>query len=308
MKADLLIIDGRHMLWRTHDAFGMLSAEIDGKNVPTGGLYGFLNVAPKVHSRWGGRLVVAWEGRNNFRNELYPQYKGKHEPITDPAKLEFIREMAQQEAWLKDLLSKMGVRQYEGVRCEADDVIGRLATTVGSKGKRVVIYSGDSDLRQLVTGAVTTVSPAKGKIRETQYGPAEVEEKHGVAPEKIAELKALSGDGSDNIPGVRGIGPKTAAALLNHYGSLDEVIRVAGFPECDVTWPVAARFRDAIRGASGLLPLYLKLTTIKTDCEMKAITPAKRQSDVVEALKAFKFRSLISPPELRGLMNLGEVI
>lgn len=302
MKADLFIIDARHLLYRTSDAYRSLTAEIDGDVIATGGMYGFLNIVLKVHHIYGGTVVVAWEGdKRNFRLGLYPKYKRKHEPI-DPEKKEFISEMAIQETFLKACLRVMGVRQYLGVNCEADDVIGRLATEVSARGKRVMIYSGDSDLRQLVRkDRVWTVSPG-GKKGDTVYGPDEVQERHGVPPEKLAELKALGGDPSDNIPGVRGIGPKTAAELLRCYGSLGLVSSAAALDDSE--WPVAERFKDMINQCEDL-EMFLKLTTIKTDCDMEVICPAKRQADVLQLLHTFKFRSLAGPAELHGLMKMG---
>jgi len=304
MKCDLLIIDGRHMLYRTSDAFSNLSVEIDGEEIPTGGMYGFLNIATKVHSRYGGKVAVAWEGHGNFRVDLYPQYKNRHKEMDDD-KLEFIREMGAQELWLKRILASAGVAQYEGVRCEADDVIGRLAHKVGiQKRKRVIIYSGDSDLRQLIeSDHIWTVSPGKGRIREQLYGPAEALEKDGVPSFLISDMKALSGDSSDNVPGVRGIGPKTAATLLNHYGGLAAVMAAAVGE--DEEWPVAERFKDSISQCEDL-ELYHKLTTIDVECGMKKFPSERRQARVVEMMKLFHFRSLLAPAELQQVMGMGK--
>jgi DNA polymerase-1 len=302
-KCDVLIIDGRHLLYRTHDSFNSLSVEIDGKNVPTGGLYGFLTVATKIHARYGGAVVVAWEGRDNFRLAVYPEYKGKHQPV-DPEKLEFIREMALQEKALRRFLTTLGVRQYVGVGCEADDVIGRVAHTMSKLGRSVFIYSGDSDLRQLVDDNVRTISPGKGAIKEVMFDAEAVQEKHGVSPSQIADLKALSGDSSDNIPGVRGVGPKTAATLISHYGDLKSVVKAA--KSNDAGWPVAKRFIALVASAEAMLGTYLGLTTIKLDCQMKSLEVERSQSAVMELLKLYKFRSMASPAELQALMRLGK--
>lgn len=307
-KSDLLLIDGRHLLYRVTDAFGGLGVEVDGDIYPTGGIYGFLNVSIRIHQVYGGKVVVAWEGdHRNFRLDLMPSYKGRDQPM-DEAKVEFISEMGAQEVWLKHILRSAGIRQYLGVNCEADDVLGSLATKVAGRGKRVFIYSGDSDLRQLVCeredgGGIWTVSPGMRRQGDKIYGPAEVVDKHGVTPELISDLKALSGDNSDNIPGVKGIGPKTAAALLNEFGGLGEVIEAAHNE--GGTWPVAERFRAPILSSIPELRLYHQLTNIKMDCEMELIEPARRQADVVEQLKRFKFRSLAGPAELHQLMRMG---
>lgn len=299
MKADIILYDGRHLLWRTSDAFGMLSVEIGGEDVGTGGVYGFLSVALRIHQRYGGRAIVAWEGTNNFRKQLYPEYKRKEEPDQD--RLEFINDLAEQEVRLKAILRAMGVEQYSGVGCEADDVLGRMATTLAALGHHVVIYTGDSDLRQLVNDQITVVAPGR-KGKDTIYDAEAVEAKHGVKPGHLADLKALAGDSSDNIPGIRGIGDKTAAKLIAAYGDVEGIIRGAqGAPE---DWQGAARFQQAIADQADDIRLYKELTTIRTDAGLKLIKPSRSQRRVVRHLMAYKFRSLVAPAELNGLMRM----
>lgn len=269
--------------------------------MPVGGVYGFLSVGLRVHSRYGGKVAVAWEGRRNFRVDLYPSYKGRDRP-PDPERLEIIQEMIHQERLLIGLLRSMGVRQYRGVNCEADDVIGRLATIGKRCRATTIVYSGDSDLRQLVGSGTYAVSP--GKSSDTLYNEQQVVDKHGVPPVLIAEYKALSGDSSDNIPGISGVGPKTAAALLNHYGALRAVCRAA--KDGDEGWPVAERFRASIRSGAEDLRLYLKLTRIRTDAPWQPIRPKRSQGDLLQQLRTLKFRTLAAPAELHGLMNMGK--
>lgn len=301
VKASTLIFDGRHMLWRTVDAFGMLSTEVGGEEIGTGGIYGFLSVALRIHQRYGGQTIIAWEGTNNFRYKLYPEYKKKDEP--DQERLEFISDMAEQELRLKAILRAMGVEQYSGVGCEADDVIGRLATEHAASSKqRVIIYTGDSDLRQLVDGDITVVAPGR-KGKDAVYYEGAVFDKHGVHACHLADLKALAGDSSDNIPGIRGIGPKTAANLIAHYGDVEGIIKAAqDGPE---GWKGPERFRQTIVDSAEDVRLFKKLTTIKTDAGMKAIKPIRSQKRVVQYLTLYKFRSLVAPIELNGLMRMG---
>jgi DNA polymerase-1 len=300
LRADLLVLDGRHLLWRTADAFRTLSTELDGETIPVGGVYGFLSVALRVHARYGGKTVVAWEGRRNFRIDLFPSYKDRDkEP--DPERLEMISEMSQQERLLIALLQAMGVRQYRGVGCEADDVIGRLVG-IGTRCRAItIVYSGDSDLRQLINAKTFTASP--GKRSDTLYNSATVEEKHGVPPHLIAALKALAGDSSDCIPGLPGIGPKTAATLLSHYGRLAAIVRAARAGAED--WPVAERFKPVVLGNIQNLKLYYSLTKIRTEMALKSIPAKRSQREVVRQLHALKFRSLAAPAELHGLMRMG---
>lgn len=294
-------MDGRHLLWRCADAFQQLTAELGGEEIGTGGMYGFLAVCLKIHHRYGGVAFVAWEAKNrkdNFRCKLYPQYKDKGEPDEDT--LELIRDMAKQEKRLMAMLRLMGVRQYMGVRCEADDVIGTLAKKFD--GREVIIYSGDSDLRQLVTNTTTAVSPGYRGSRDVVYTSEAVEEKHGVPPKFIPDLKALAGDHSDNIPGVPGIGAVYAARAISAFGAVDEIIRAAkrGGDE----WPLTEKLRQKLLENAKNARLFKKLTTIKCDATMQPITPARDKKRLIQHLMAYKFRSMMGPAELGGLMNM----
>lgn len=306
MRADVLILDGRHLLWRTSDAFKELNAEVNGELIGTGGMYGFLSVALRVHHKYGGKVMVAWEARrrkDNFRATLYPEYKRKEEPTEDF--LEIIRDMAVQERRLMVMLRLIGVRQYVAVGAEADDVIGRLSKVFGGKGMEVVIYSGDSDMAQLVTENVTLVSPTfRGDDRA--YTPQDVFEKHGVWPKHIADLKALAGDNSDNIPGIRGIGPKTAVQAIGALGGVESIIEAANKAanEPGAPWPIAERFIPAIVDNADQIRLYKRLTTIKTDADMELIEPLRDKKRLMDHFRAYKFRSLCAPNELTGLMRM----
>lgn len=293
----LLIFDARHLLYRAADAFSDLGIEVEGDFIPTGAMYGFLNVAMTVHRRWDGIAVVAWEGTKNFRYALYPEYKRKE--ITEADAI--IRErMEIQEVNLKEMLSMLGIYQYSGVGCEADDVIGTIAKKMGGKGYNIIIYSGDGDLRQLVDSQIMTVSPGfKGKDKAYTFG--EVVRKDGVEPKQIPDLKALAGDASDNIPGVRGIGPKTAAALVSCYGDVETVLRAA---QDSSDWPVAVRFKEKITEVADQIRLYKQLATIKTDVELIRITPERRPKEFVKRLYDYKFSSLITHTKLGALRRM----
>jgi DNA polymerase-1 len=302
MRGDLLVLDGRHLLWRTSDAFKDLSATVDGEEMSTGGMYGFLTCAIRIHSKFGGRAVVAWEGKNNFRFDLFPGYKGRGgEPDQD--RLNIIAEMDAQEQHLIKMLSLIGVEQYRGVACEADDVIGRLAREGAARGETVIVYSGDSDLRQLVRPSVFVVAP--GFRSDTLYDAQAVEKKHGVPPRLIAQLKALAGDHSDKIPGAPGIGAVTAAKLLNHYGSLRRVLLASFRPEG--TWPETPRRRKLISDSWADVLLYYKLTRIRTNLDWELI-PAQPGSpgDLTEALLRYKFASLVHPSEKKALWDMAK--
>lgn len=300
-KPKLLILDGRHLLWRSSDAFSTLSVEVDGREIGTGGIYGFLSIALRIHRKYGGKTVVAWEGKNNFRYDLYPDYKKRSEP--DEEKILLLQDMREQEKRIKAILRAMGVEQYSGVGCEADDVIGALATGWTKFGKKqAIIYSGDSDLRQLVTAYITVISPARGG-RDVKYTSEEVVKKYLFAPKYIADIKALAGDSSDNIPGAKGVGEKYATELIRKYGDVKKIIKAAKKNDSD--WPITERFKKIIVDSRKKILLYKKLTKIKTSVDMKEIKIKKNQERVVKYLKFYKMQSLIVPSELRGLMRMG---
>ena len=305
MRSDVLIMDGRHLLWRSSDAFSDLSAEVDGEEIGTGGVYGFLAILLRVFNRYRARVEVAWEGKTNFRKRIFPGYKAKPEPDEDA--VDFISDMVQQEARLIELLTAMGVQQFRGDDHEADDVIGTRAAFHSGEGRSVIIYSGDSDLRQLVGPEVCCVSPTtqgRGKGQDVVYTPEKVEERHAVPPKLLAQLKAMAGDSSDKIPGAPGIGPKTAAQALNHYGSLKEVLKAARSDSSD--WPGTPRQKRIIAEHVRDILLYYKLTRIRTNAPMIEIPPERSQKRTLELLTQYKFRSLASPAELHSLMKMGQ--
>lgn len=302
MRADLLLLDGRHLLWRSCDAFKDLSiTTAEGKELPTGGIYGFLSILLRIHIKYGGTAVIAWEGRGNFRRDLYPEYKRKAEP--SPEQLSIIYEMLDQERRLKALLRLLGVRQYEGDGFEADDVLGTLAHRSAVKGRAVSIYSGDSDLRQMVNAQIQVIAPGF-KGQEVIYNhPEAVKLKHGVYPELIPDLKALSGDNSDNIPGLKGIGQVTAAKVINEHGTVEGVIKAA---KDGVDLGVAERFRKVIIDGAQTLRLYKKLTTISREATIRAIDPMRDAERARAHFYAYKFKSLCEPAEWMGMMRLGK--
>lgn len=307
-KYDLLLIDGRNLLWRSSDAFEGLSIKQDARQVATGGIYGFLSMAMRVHERYGGRLVVAWEGdrSRNFRKKLFPDYKKKKPMDEEMARLH--EEMESAERRLKILLRILRVDQYEGVECEADDVMATVATREFERVNRIAIYTGDSDLRQMVCEADTEVhviAPLPRGKGDVVYDAEQVQKKHGVMPERIAELKALAGDSGDGIPGAKGIGPVAAVKLLNHYDSLDSVLESAMGGDLD--WPLTKRQQKLVSDAWEDIQLYIQLTRVKRTAKLRRLYPTDSRPDqgnVLKALQKLKFRSLAAPPELAQLMRL----
>lgn len=303
-KKTMLIFDGRHLLWRTNDAFSDLFIEKDKKMIRTGGIYGFLNVSMNVYRKYSdkcniNRVIVAWEGKDNFRYKLYPQYKQRKN--TD---YELLEEMRDQEIRVKAILRRIGIEQYKGIKCEADDVIGTLAEKQTKRGnKQVIIYSGDSDLRQLISYYTMLVSPIpRGK--EVEHTTSSIFDKYGFPPDYIADLKALAGDQSDNIPGVEGIGEKTAIKLIAKYGHIKDIIKAAK-DKNEKEWPVSDRFKKKIIESKKLLKLYKKLTTIDRYARIKEIKTKRNQKKLIQWLKYYKFYSLNTYNEVKTFMEMG---
>lgn len=294
---DLIVVDGRHLLYRSADVNRLLTAEVDGEVHPVGGVHGFLTVLTKLKRRYQGILVVAWEGSDNFRFQLYPDYKKK--PAPDPEMRVFFDELGSQERLLIDILSKLGVRQFRGERCEADDVIGTL--TARWTQQTIAVFSGDSDLRQLVEGdRVVVLAPAK-KGMETKYNAESVIDRHGVRPDQIPALKALAGDGSDNIPGVRGIGEKGAAKMLQHYDTLAGIIYAA---KAEGSWAFTERQRGMINEAAEDLKLYLQLTTIKRDVALRSYPAEHKPLEARRLMHRLQFKRLLEPGSFTDLKRL----
>jgi DNA polymerase I len=312
-KFDIFLIDGMHALWRTSDAHRMLSAKVDGEEMGTGGIYGFLSMCIRLKQKFGGRFIVCWDGvrEQNFRRKMFPQYKLRDED--DQALQETRKEMARQGAHLRDIIASLGVHQYTGKGCEADDVIARLATELNAEAdnRKIAIYSGDSDLRQLVWQDMS----ASGKLRagcwtistgfqkDVIYGPAEVFQKHGVKPSEIPLLKALSGDSSDNYPGIQGVGAVKAAALVNQYGSLAKVLKAA--KDGDPSWPLGEKLRLVTVDSVKAIKLYHELAIVRDNMPWKRRQGEANQKEVLAHLHRFRFQSLCHPNELNILMKLG---
>lgn len=204
------LIDASPYIFRAH--FSMPSSLVDPEGRPAGATYGFASFLLKLLAEeQPSHLAVAFDGSltTSFRNELYPEYKAKRE--TPPKEL-----VSQLEA-CRRVAECLGMATFIDQSYEADDLIGTLVDRVTGSDQAAVIVTSDKDLAQLVSEEVTLLDFA----RESRYSMPEVEEKFGVRPDQMVDLLGLAGDAVDNIPGVRGIGAKTAVALLQAFGDLD---------------------------------------------------------------------------------------
>lgn len=215
----LLVIDGNSIANR---AFYGIKALSNKKGVFTNAVTGFVNILLKLENNFKPDCVaVAFDLKEpTFRHKLYSEYKGTRKGMPD--------ELAMQMPYIKDILHAMGIAVVEQEGWEADDILGTLSHAAESSGNTAVIATGDRDSFQLITDKVSV--NLAGNKEDTLYTPKEIMEKYGVQPVQMIEIKALMGDSSDNIPGVKGIGEKTALSLIqqnstvsNIYEKLDEL-------------------------------------------------------------------------------------
>ena len=248
MAADkpLLLVDGSSYLFRAFHALPDLRT-LDG--FPTGAIRGVIGMLRKLANDYEDSpvAVVFDVGGKTFRNELYPDYKANRPRMADDLRVQIQP--------IFDIIEAMGMPLLRVPDVEADDVIGTLATEATRTGRRTIISTGDKDMAQLVSEHVTLVNT----MSDSGLDRDGVVEKHGVVPELIVDYLALMGDTVDNIPGVPGVGPKTAAKWLNLYGSLDEVIAHSG----EIKGKAGERLRDTVDA----LPLSRELATIRCDVD-----------------------------------------
>jgi len=256
----LWLVDGSHTIFRAYHALPHLSTR---QGVPTNAVYGFTTMLLRA-IREGNptHLAVAFdEEAKAKRSELYAEYKAtRGAPPED---------LTPQFPLVRRVLEAMRVPAIGFPGYEADDVIATLARRARAQGWEVVIVSGDKDLMQLVVDGIRCYD----SMYEKWYGPAEVEEKWGVPPQQVADLLALTGDKIDNIPGVPGVGEKTAAGLLKEYGTLENVLaNAAGVKKPKLRENLLASL-DAVRRARQLISLYeeLPLPVQLEDLERKPV-------------------------------------
>ena len=219
MSDKLLILDGNSILNRAFYAIKGARMLTKSDGTPTNAVYGFLNILHKyVEEENPDYLAVAFDLKaKTFRHEMFDEYKANRKGMPD--------ELALQMPIIKQILRAMNIVITEQEGLEADDLIGIYSKAAEDKGINVSILTGDRDALQLVSPSVTVIIPStsKGQTTTTRYTPKEVIDKYGVEPLALIEVKGLMGDSSDNIPGVKGVGEKTATRLIKEYGSIEKV-------------------------------------------------------------------------------------
>ncbi len=215
MTKTVCLVDGSGYIFRAFYGIPNLTSP---EGVPVNAVYGFTNMFLRLTQNipCDYSLVLFDAKRQNFRNEFFPEYKGTRKEIPE--------ELIPQFPIIREAVKALNLNQLEMEGYEADDLIATYAEQALNKGYEVVVVSADKDLMQLIRPGVRFYDPMKDKF----FTPEDVKEKFGVYPDKVVDVQALAGDSIDNVPGVPGIGLKTAAQLVNEFGSLQEVLNRAG--------------------------------------------------------------------------------
>ena len=213
-KKKIVLLDGNSLAYRAFFALPLLTND---SGIHTNAVYGFTMMLQNILAdEKPTHILVAWDaGKTTFRHKTFDEYKGGRQKTPS--------ELSEQFPYLRKLLEAYNIKQYELDNYEADDIIGTLSKKADEEGSEVVIISGDKDLTQLATDHTTVFITRKGMTDIEKYTPAHIQEKYGISPLQIIDMKGLMGDASDNIPGVPGVGEKTALKLLVEYGSVEKV-------------------------------------------------------------------------------------
>ena len=271
----LVLVDGHSILNR---AFYGMPDLTNAAGMHTGAVFGFLNILFRIlDEEKADYLTVAFDVHApTFRHEAYKEYKGTRRPMPE--------ELREQVPLIKKVLQSMGVQIREQAGLEADDILGTLARRAETEGMEVTILSGDRDLLQIATDHICIRIPKtkQGQTVIENYYAADVLENYKVTPKAFIDVKALMGDSSDNVPGVPGVGEKTATQLIVDYGSVDGVYEHIE----EIKKPA---LRKNLAENEDLARLSLFLVTIKTDCDIEVNWEEARVGNLYtpEAFQAF---------------------
>ena len=285
MSGKIVLIDGNSIVNRAFYGLPDMTTT-DGRH--TNGILGFFNILLKLLEEEKPQyLAVAFDVKHpTFRHELFAEYKGTRKGMPE--------ELREQIPVLKELLDACGILRLERPGYEADDILGTLAKQSKREGYEVSLVSGDRDLLQIADDVIKVRIP-KTKRTGTEiedYNTQDVIEKYGLKPEQIIDLKGLMGDASDNIPGVPGIGEKTAVKLLTQFETVENTIE-----HIEEVMPNKAR--ESLRENKHLAILSKELATIKTDCELEFSYEAAKLGNIYtreayQILKQLEMKSLLA--------------
>ncbi|NBW28895.1 DNA polymerase I, partial [bacterium] len=282
-KKRFVVIDGKSVFYRGFYAMPYLKT---ASGLPTGGVYGFALMSLEVIKRLNPDYVaIAWDkSKTNIRKrlELYPEYKAGRKAAPP--------EFYAQIPLLHELLDALGWPLYEMDDYEADDLIGALATQASKKDIETIIITSDMDLLQVVNDNIKVYALKTGLSNIELYDPKSFEAKHNIKVAQYLDLKALKGDSSDNIPGVPGIGDKTALKLISEFGTLDGV-----YAQLESILPVGVR--EKLRSGKEMAFLSQELATIckavPVPIEMESLRFVPDWDRIVGCFREFAFTNLV---------------
>jgi len=292
-KKTIYLIDGSALVYRSHFAF-IRNPLINSKGQLVSAIYGFMNALLRLVAREKPEYlaVVMDTKEKTFRHKQYPAYKATREKMPD--------ELAEQLPVIDDLVNKLHIPYLKQAGFEADDIIGTIATRASSSGYEVRILTGDKDFAQLVDEQVQIVNPRDNSIWTPEY----VKEKWGVSPDQIIDLLGLMGDASDNIPGVPGVGPKTAVKLILEHGGIKAIYQ-------DLENIRNPKLRARLAEHRDQAFLSRELVTIKTDMDnVPGIDEIRAASPDIDAVRSvfqeFELFNLMKPlDEVRSVYDQG---
>jgi DNA polymerase-1 len=285
----LVIIDGNSIANRAFYALPLLS---NSSGLHTNAVYGFTTMLLRlIEEEKPTHFLVAFDaGKITFRHKDYTEYKGGRSK-TPP-------ELSEQFPLIKELLKAFQIPQFELEGYEADDIIGTLTRLADEKGEKVLVVSGDKDMLQLASSHVTIAITRKGISEVERYNLDEIKEKYGLAPKQIIDLKGLMGDSSDNIPGIPGVGEKTALKLLHEYGSVEEVLSHASELKGKMKEKVEQHAADAVMSKE--LATIFREVPMSTEWESFQY-PGVDTRALSTMYRKLEFKSLLEKMDLSGL-------
>ena len=277
-KDTFLIVDGNSLMHRAFHALPLMDAD----GIYTNAIYGFLNMLLKVIKEEDVRYIAVCfdEHGPTFRHTAYADYKAGRSATPD--------ELRQQFRTIRQLLTDIGVKWFTLMGWEADDLMGTLSLKAGSDDVRPLLLTGDRDALQLVDGTTELMFTRKGISETILFTPAKVHEEYGFGPEQVTDWKGLAGDSSDNIPGIPGVGDKTAVKLLQKYGTLENILASTAQEKGKLrekleTYPDQARMCKELATIRRDAPVDFTLS----DCKLPDLTQA------IPALKKLRLNALI---------------
>lgn len=286
----LILVDGSSYLFR---AFHALPPLVTSKGKPTGAVKGVINMIRSLMKNYeDSNIAIVFDAKGKtFRSKIYSEYKATRPPMPD--------ELRSQIQPIHQIIEAMGLPLLIIDDVEADDVIGTLSQQATALGISTLISTGDKDLAQLVNDNVTLINTMTNELLDSEA----VENKFGVAPNRIIDYLALMGDKSDNIPGVPSVGPKTAVKWLQAYGSMNGIIENADA----IGGKVGEKLRDNIEQ----LKLSYELATIKMDVELdvgipQLVAAEENQQELYELFSEMEFKSWVKELEEKGISGTPE--